>query len=130
MRCLDTDLLIAILQGKEEARKKVAELDEEGKGATTAINAFEILFGAKRSARKNENVKEASKLLERLTVFPLELSSSRRAAEISARLMAKGEMIDFRDAMIAAITMENDLTIVTRNNAHFKRIEGLKIETW
>jgi predicted nucleic acid-binding protein len=130
MRCLDTDLLVAILRGKEGAWKKVAELDEEEKGATTSINAFELFFGANKSARKNENLKETSKLLERLTVFPLDLLSSQKAAEISARLMDKGEIIDFRDAMIAAIAIENDLTLVTRNNFHFKRITDLKLELW
>lgn len=130
MKCLDTDLLIAILRGKEEARKKVTGIDEESKGATTSINAFEIFFGANKSAKKNENVKEASRLLGRLIVFPLDLSSSRIAGEISARLLAKGVMIDYRDAMIAAIAIENDLTLVTRNSFHFSRIKGLKTEIW
>ena len=130
MKCLDTDLLVAILRGKEEAQKKVTELDEEAKGATTCVNAFEIFFGASKSERKHENLKKASKLLERLTVFPLDLASSQKAAEISARLVAKGETIDFRDAMIAAIAMENGMTLVTRNKAHFKRIKGLQTEEW
>jgi predicted nucleic acid-binding protein len=130
MKCLDTDLLIAILRGKEEARNKVAELDEESKGATTAINAFEIFFGANKSARKNENVKEASKLLEKLHLFSLDLASSRKAAEISAKLSTEGEPIDYRDTMIAGIAMENDLTLVTRNKAHFARIKDLKLESW
>ena len=73
MNCLDSDLLVAILRGKQEARKIVEQLDEEAKGATTSINAFEVYFGANKSKRKNENLKEASKLLERLTVFPLNL---------------------------------------------------------
>jgi len=130
MKCLDTDLLVAILRGKQEARTIVEELDEDGKGATTSVNAFEIYFGANKSERKEENVKEASKLLERLTVFPLDLSSSRNAAEVSAKLSARGETIDFRDAMIAAIASQNGLTLVTRNKAHFKRIKDLQIEIW
>ena len=130
MKCLDTDLLIAILRGKEEARNEVAEIDEEAKGATTAINAFEVFLGAHKSARKNENIKEALKLFKRLEVFPLDFSSSRRAGEISAKLATKGETIDYRDAMIAGIALENDLTLVTRNESHFTRIKGLKLETW
>jgi tRNA(fMet)-specific endonuclease VapC len=130
LKCLDTDLLVAVLRGKEDARKMVAELDDEEKGATTSINTFELFFGANKSARKNENIKEASKLLERLTVFPLDLLSSQIAAEISARLVAKGEIIDFRDAMIASIAIENSLILVTRNNAHFRRIKDLKLESW
>jgi tRNA(fMet)-specific endonuclease VapC len=130
MKCLDSDLLVAILRGKQEARTIVKQLDEEAKGATTSVNAFEVYFGANKSERKNENLREASKLLERLTVFPLDLMSSRRAAEISAELVAKGEAIDFRDAMIAAIAIENGMTLVTRNKAHFQRVKDLQLETW
>jgi len=130
MKCLDTDLLVAILRGKEEAKKEVAELDEQAKGATTSVNAFELFFGANKSERKDENVKQASKLLERLIIFSLDLASSQKAAEISAKLVAKGETIDFREAMIAAIAVENGLTLVTRNESHFKRVKGLQIEEW
>ena len=38
--------------------------------------------------------------------------------------------MDYRDAMIAGVVLENDLTLVTRNTAHFKRINGLKLEKW
>ena len=75
-------------------------------------------------------MKETSRLLERLTVFPLDLASSKRAGERFAKLMAKGEAIDFRDAMVAAVAVENGLTLVTRNQVHFKRIKGLQTESW
>jgi predicted nucleic acid-binding protein len=130
MKCLDSDVLVAILRGKQEARAIVKALDSEGKGATTSVNAFEVYFGAHKSERKTENLKETAKLLERLEIFQLDLSASRKAAEISAALVAKGEAIDYRDAMIAAIALENRLTLVTRNTVHFKRIKGLKTETW
>ena len=130
MKCLDTDLLIAILRGKKEAYSKVTEIDEGGRGATTAINVFEIFFGANRSERSVENLQEATKLFNRLEVIPLDFMSSRRAAEISAKLTLKGETIDYRDAMIAGIVMENDLVLITRNKSHFNRIKGIKLETW
>lgn len=130
MKCLDTDLLIAILRGKQDAYNIIIEIDQETKGATTTINAFEIYFGAHKSSNKNENIKQTTKLLDRLEVIPLDLPSSRKAAEISAKLAEKGEPIDYRDAMIAAIALENDLTLVTRNKAHFNRIRNLKLQTW
>ncbi len=130
MKCLDTDLLVAILRGKETARDSVAALDESGRDATTSVNAFEIVYGAQRSVRRNENLKEALRLLDRLLVIPLDLPSARRAGEIAANLAAKGEGIDYRDAMIAGIALESELTIVTRNEKHFSRIKGLKLETW
>jgi predicted nucleic acid-binding protein len=76
---------------------------------------------------KNENLKETLKLLDRLEVIPFDLSSSKKAAEISAKLVRKGEPIDYRDAMIAGIAIKNDLTLVTRNKLHFSRIKSLKL---
>lgn len=79
---------------------------------------------------QNENLKETQRLLDRLQVIPMDQSSSKKAAEISAKLGAIGEPIDYRDAMIAAIVLENDLTLLTRNKAHFSRIKNLKLESW
>ena len=78
---------------------------------------------------KNENMKEAIKLLSRFEVIPLAYPLSRKAAEISAKLLAKGDLIDYRDAMMAGIAIENDLKLVTRSKPHFGRIRNLKQET-
>jgi predicted nucleic acid-binding protein len=60
------------LRGKEEAHSKVTKIDEDGRGATTAINVFEIFFSVYKSERSTENTQEASKLLNRLEVIPLD----------------------------------------------------------
>ena len=130
MNCLDTDLLIAILRGKQEAYNIAIEIEQETKAATTVINAFEIFYGAYKSQLEKQNIKETDKLLGKLEVIPLELESARKAAEISEKLAEKGQPIDYRDAMIAAIAIENDLTLTTRSKAHFDRIKDLKLQTW
>ncbi len=130
MKCLDTDLLIAILRGQKEAYQITSELDEESREATTSVNAFELFFGANKSEKRNENVKEAQKLLMKLEVIPLDLNSAKQAGALFADLMASGQAIDFRDAMIAGIALEKNLTLLTRNKAHFNRIKGLKVQTW
>ena len=130
MKCLDTDLLIAALRGVQEARNKISELDREGRHATTSINAFELFYGAFRSEEKRKNLESARRLLERLEVLPFDLGSSERAGEALARLASRGETIDYRDAMIAAIAGANGLTLVTRNERRFGRIHGVKLESW
>ena len=130
MKCLDTDLLIAILRGKQEAHDLVAELEQEPKAATTSINAFEVFYGAFKSQLKSQNLKEADRLLDKLEILPMVLSSARKAAEISEELAEKGEPIDFRDAMVAGVAVVNDLTLVSRNKAHFGRVKELKFQTW
>lgn len=127
---MDTDLLIAILRRKDEAKNKVDQLDAAGRQATTSINAFELFYGAHKSRLAEENVRQTRRLLSRLLVLPLAVSTAERAGNIFATLERKGRALDFRDAMIAGIALENGLTIVTRNKTDFSRVPGLSIEEW
>jgi tRNA(fMet)-specific endonuclease VapC len=130
MKCLDTDFLIGILRGKADAEHKMQELDGDGRQATTAINAFELFYGAYKSSVILINVQKATSLLDRLDVLPLNLESSEKAGEALASLPSAGEPIDFRDALIAGISLANGLSLVTRNKGHFARVKGLKVEQW
>ena len=130
MKCLDTDFLVAILRGKENAERKMAEMDLEGRQSTTAVNAFELFYGAYKSAQRSTNVEKTKMMLQRLDVLSLGLESSEGAGEILADLAARGGSVDFRDAIIAGIARANGLTLVTRNSEHFARVKDLKIELW
>jgi tRNA(fMet)-specific endonuclease VapC len=130
VKCLDTDFLVAILRGIEMAERKMVELDREGRHSTTTVNAFELFYGAYKSNQRLTNVEKTKALLDRVDVLPFELDSSERAGEILADLSARGDSIDFRDAMIAGIARTNGLSLVTRNKDHFARVKELKIEIW
>ncbi len=130
MKCLDSDFLVAILRAKSDAESKMESLDAEGYNATTTINAFELFYGAHKSTKKTKNIKEVFKLLDRLVVFDLTLEGSEVAGEITAILESDGKILDFRDIMIASIVKCHGLTLVTRNIEHFRRIEGLQLESW
>jgi len=130
MKCLDTDLLVAILRGNPEAEGKMRELDEEGRQATTAVNTFEIFYGAYKSRRREANVEESRRLLARLIVLPLDQESAEKAGQAFAELESKGAPVEFRDVLVAGISLRNRLTLITRNEEHYSRISQLKIEKW
>ena len=130
MKCLDTDLLVGILRGKNDAKEKIEQFASEGKQATTAINAFELFYGAYISLRAQENLKAARILLSRLHVLPLGITSAETAGKLVAHLEKKGTMLDLKDAMIAALASDNGLTLVTRNRKDFSRVPGLVVEEW
>ncbi len=130
MMCLDSDLLIAILRGDKDTEKVINFLDLEGGAATTVINAYEILFGAKKSAHKEGNVKEARRLLAKLHIMDMTLDAAERASEIHAKLSSEGNIIDLRDIFIASIALSHGTKIVTRNEKDFKRVDNLEIERW
>jgi tRNA(fMet)-specific endonuclease VapC len=52
------------------------------------------------------------------------------SSEIYSKLRNNGELIDDIDLLIAGIAIENEMTLVTNNESHFRRIQGLKIENW
>jgi len=130
MKCLDTDFLVAVLRGQPEAKQKMRDLDSEGRHATTTANCLELFYGAYRSLEKRSNVERVEILLQRLDILPFELEASQRAGEALAALSAKGEAVDFRDAMIAAVAGSRNLPLVSRNREHFSRFKDLKLEHW
>jgi tRNA(fMet)-specific endonuclease VapC len=48
----------------------------------------------------------------------------------SARLQGIGKLPAFIDAQIAAVTIANNLILVTRNTDDFKNFADLKMENW
>lgn len=121
---------MGVLWKQERARRRVEELDEEGRQATTAVNAFELFYGASKSKMVEENLSESHRLLSRLEILPLSLGSAEEAGIVFGGLELKGLPIEFRDAMIAGIAKEHKLTLVTRNKRDYSRIAGLTLEEW
>jgi tRNA(fMet)-specific endonuclease VapC len=90
---------------------------------------YEIVSGLKyRDASK-----KLSTFLEfasRNTVLPLPEHSVTISAEVYATSRKQGTPLDDIDLLIAGIALSNNLIFVTRNEKHFKRITGLKLDDW
>lgn len=105
------------------------ELYAEGRQATTSVGELELFHGAYTSLESKHNLERTSALLGRIGVLPLDLSASDKAAEILAVLAEEGNAIYFRDALIAWVSVVNDLPVLTSNRDHCSRIKG-RLETW
>ena len=96
---------------------------------TSAINVGEMLFGATR--RHNAGLLERIEtLIEVLAVVPFDESAARIYAHLRVALEVAGTPLDEADLRIAATALANNLTLVTGNERHFRRITGLTIENW
>lgn len=129
MECLDSDALIGVLRNSPGAKELSEKLDEKGKAATTSVNAYEILLGAKRVDDKNK-LEEARKLLGKLVILYFDERAAEKSSEIHAELSKTGAQLDLRDIFIGSIAFVNGCSIVTRNTKHFSKIKELKIEKW
>jgi len=122
----DSDVLIDSLRGRQPAAGRVALELRTGSLATTVVNAFELLSGAK-SAKERHKVET---LLAALAILPLDERSARTAAAIRRQLEAQGETIGMADYLIAGICLERSAILLTRNRGHFERVPGLSLGDW
>jgi len=51
-------------------------------------------------------------------------------ARFMLKLKKKGALLNDADILIASIAKAHDAVLVTNNEEHFARVEGLKIENW
>lgn len=121
---VDTDVLVDFIRGKNQAVAKIRELVEAGTTlATTAVNVFELAYGAYRIGR----IRDVEGLVEALLVLSLSSREALKAGEEAAYLASIGRMIDIRDLFVGIIARENGYAVLTGNVEHFARIRGLKI---
>jgi len=126
--CLDTSVLIDNLRGKKQTVEFVRGLEEAGTVlSTTTVNSFELYYGAYRSKKRVKNLAATKALLTRLVLLDLTDESSNEAGRILALLEDAGDLIGFRDALIAAIATTNDMPLATRDTDHFSRIPDLQV---
>jgi tRNA(fMet)-specific endonuclease VapC len=127
---IDTDILIDFLRNKPEAVAFVTQTEQKKTLlTTTAINAFELYYGAHKSTRAVQNLQATKNLLNRLVLLPLTPRSAQKAGHIYAQLELEGQPIGIRDTLIAAIALTRKCSIATRNTEHFKKVKGLTVIT-
>lgn len=125
--CVDTDILIDFLQKKDPGSHAYKRWRHARRVAVTSVTAFELLFGARQSNLPLERFEEARSLVEQHHVFPFDASAANKASEIGAELGRLGKAIEIRDLFNAAICLSQNVSILTRNNDHYKRVAGLRL---
>ena len=93
------------------------------------IVVAELLFGAYRSNRVEENLKQTHAFIEVMNVLPFEDCLETFAKERVA-LWNEGKPIDDFDLLIGCAAKVAGLTVVTHNVKHFSHIKDLRIEDW
>lgn len=126
MTVLDTNFLIYLLRNKSAA--DVADFYDNPK--TTTITLFELFYGAWRSSKPQENILKINSLLKSIDILEFDKSAAEKAGEIQAGLMNSGIPVDIQDVLIAGIVIANKEELVTRDNDHFSRIQGLRCRSW
>lgn len=95
----------------------------------SVVTYYEIMNGLYyKDARKQ--LKAFERFVAMNNVINLTKNSARKAAYLYSNLRQNGVSIGHTDIMIAAIAMDYDLQLITNNEKHFNKIEGLDWDNW
>jgi predicted nucleic acid-binding protein len=129
--CFDTDVVSATMRRDPPLhlvrRLAVVPVAEQ---FTTSITLGELIYGAARKGSDElvDRVREV--VLSGLPVLAFDRAAAEVYGRIRARLEREGRRLAEPDLRIAAIALARDLTLVTGNVRHFRRVPELRVENW
>ncbi len=123
---LDTDWFINGLEGTGNYPERLRTLRPEGI-AVSSVSIAEVLTGIVDESDEEERRSVLSEFLAPLTEIPFDHMVIDRFARIRKDLLRKHTPLENFDIAIAATALEYDLTLLTDNTEHFKRVKGLKL---
>jgi tRNA(fMet)-specific endonuclease VapC len=116
---IDTNIFIAILKGDAKLKSFI-----EGLSCALDTTVYtELIQGSKNKSE----VQKIEKYLTRFELIHFDKSISLRTLEL-IRTYSKSHNLMFGDAVIAATSLENDLTLLTYNVKDFRFIKNLKLQ--
>jgi len=127
--CLDTDILIEYFRGSQLIKKRIENLTDEDKVGLIWFTFYEFFKGIFVSGKLNEE-RFLKNLAETCIILETSFEAARIGGHIYAALKKQGKLINDADIMIASIVKAHDAVLVTNNEEHFSRIQGLQIENW
>lgn len=123
---LDTNSVSAALSNNSLVIARIAQASTI---AFPAIVVGELFFGAYHSARVEENLTLFESIAQHNTILDCDVATARVYGAIKARLREKGRPIPDNDIWIAALAIQHDLILLTRD-AHFDAVEQAHVEHW
>ncbi|MEA2645935.1 MAG: tRNA(fMet)-specific endonuclease VapC [Chloroflexota bacterium] len=127
---LDTDTISAVLRRVPDAAvvRRLATVSQE-EVFTSAVTVGELVYGAAlRHLPALEERMEA--LLATLPVVAFDEVAAYAYGTMRARLESEGRRLDDPDLRIASIAIAHELVLVSGNERHFRRVQGLALENW
>jgi tRNA(fMet)-specific endonuclease VapC len=123
---LDTDWIINLLAGRQDAKVKIEQLDPE-EIVISLVSVAEIYESAFNYTNPEAHIQTFRSFLSNFQLLNLNLPIIEKFAEVRAHLRRRGQMISDFDILIGATAMHHNLIVLTYNKKHFERIPDLKI---
>jgi tRNA(fMet)-specific endonuclease VapC len=126
---LDTNIVIYVLKRRPIEVLPIFNANA-GRMAISPITLAELLHGAEKSSRVNENLSVIDDFCSRLEVLPYGPKAAQHYGAIRAALEKQGQPIGVNDMHIAGHARSEGIVLVTNNVSEFARVPALEVENW
>ena len=123
---LDTNIVIAIFANEVAVLQHIAQAEEV---YIPVVVIGELYYGAFNSGQAAKNLKKIDEFTLSINKLDTNLATAKQYGIIKKQLKEKGKPIPENDIWIAAIAMQHQLTLVSRDN-HLSYIDGLSLIMW
>jgi tRNA(fMet)-specific endonuclease VapC len=128
---LDANTIVYAMNRQGGVRERVNAAALNGRLLTSAIVVSELLYGAERSNRVENNRREVHATISRITVLPFDMAAAEQLARLRAHFETVGRRRPRVDLMIAAQAVAAGATLVSHDDDLLKHpIPGLAVEDW
>jgi len=129
---LDTNMLVYARNGKTPVAARLDQAWGQGDVVTSLLAVGELIYGAEKSARREENLAAVEQQLAMLDgILPLTVEIVHRFGRLKADLERRGVTKQDIDLHIVATAIEAGATLVTNDRALLDgTIPGLTVENW
>jgi len=127
---LDTNACVAYLRGASPALRHNLLESTPSQVRIPAIVEGELLVGARKSHRVEDNLAAVRAFLEPFAVAPFDSACADQYSQVRADLERVGTAIGPNDLLIAATVLASGGILVTHNTAEFARVPGLRLVDW
>ena len=129
MYLLDTDITIYSLKGNEMVRQNLRNHINDPI-QISSVTLMELYYGAFKSQKVESNLAKVRKIENSIEIISVNKDQVELFGMLKVKLEKAGTPLDDFDLILAATALSQNLILVTNNERHFCRIEGLKIENW
>lgn len=126
----DTNICIYFMKGEYPALLNNISKCHPDRIKIASIVKAELLYGACKSQKKEENTEKVKAFLFPYEVIGFDDASSIIYADMRAYLEKSGKIIGPNDLILASVVLANNGVLITGNIKEFNRVKGLKTESW
>jgi tRNA(fMet)-specific endonuclease VapC len=127
---LDSDICIYAMRGRPAGVARRLSRTDPGEIFVSCIAVAELWTGVAKSTSRERSRARLLRFLSGVQILDWPTAAVIRYAAVRAYLELRGSRIGELDLLIAVHALHEDLPLVTNNRAEFRRVPGLKVETW